>query len=68
MKLSGAPAAGYSTGEAMAEVERIVAQLPDGFGFEWTGQSYEEKQAGSPITDLVQLCHLGGFPVLGRAV
>ncbi len=61
MKLSGAPAAGYSTGEAMAEVERIVAQLPDGFGFEWTGQSYEEKQAGSQSLILYSFAILAVF-------
>jgi multidrug efflux pump len=47
MRIEGAPAPGYSTGDAMAEMERLAAQLPEGFGFEWTGQSREEKQAGS---------------------
>ncbi|RMX05630.1 efflux RND transporter permease subunit [Corticibacter populi] len=47
VKIAGDAAAGYSTGEAMAEMERLAAQLPQGFGFEWTGQSREEKLAGS---------------------
>ncbi len=47
MRIEGAPAPGYSTGDAMAEMERLATQLPEGFGFEWTGQSREEKQAGS---------------------
>ena len=36
-----------SSGEAMAEVERLVAQLPPGFSAEFTGQSYEEREAGA---------------------
>jgi multidrug efflux pump len=47
MRIEGTPAPGYSTGEAMAEMERLAAQLPEGFGFEWTGQSREEKLAGN---------------------
>ena len=47
MRISGAAAPGQSTGAAMAEMERLAAQLPPGFGFEWTGQSREEKLAGS---------------------
>ena len=31
----------------MAEVERLVSQLPPGFGLEWTGMSYQERQAGA---------------------
>ena len=58
MRISGAPAPGYSTGAAMAEMEKLAAQLPQGFGFEWTGQSREEKLAGS------QAMVLYGFAVL----
>ncbi len=47
MRISGGAAPGYSTGAAMAEIEKIVAQLPQGIGYEWTGQSREEKLAGS---------------------
>jgi multidrug efflux pump len=47
MRLSGSAAPGYSTGDAMAEMEKLAAQLPPGFGFEWTGQSREEKLAGA---------------------
>ena len=42
----------------MAEMERMAAQLPAGFGFEWTGQSREEKLAGS------QAVVLYGFAIL----
>ena len=47
MRLTGQAAPGYSSGEAMDEIERLVKQLPDGFGTEWTGQSREEKIAGN---------------------
>lgn len=47
VSISGEPAAGYSSGEAMAEVERLVAQLPAGTGLEWTGLSLQERLSGS---------------------
>ncbi|TFY96380.1 efflux RND transporter permease subunit [Ramlibacter rhizophilus] len=58
MRISGAPAPGYSTGAAMAEMERLAGQLPPGFAFEWTGQSREEKLAGA------QALILYGFAIL----
>ncbi|MFC7459910.1 efflux RND transporter permease subunit [Hydrogenophaga defluvii] len=58
VRLSGSAAPGYSTGAAMAEMEKLASQLPQGFGFEWTGQSREEKLAGS------QALILYGFAVL----
>ena len=61
MKLTGMPAPGYSTGDAMAEIERMVAQLPEGFGYEWTGQSYEEKLAGSQSLILYSFAILAVF-------
>jgi multidrug efflux pump len=47
MEIQGEAGRGVSTGQAMAEVERLVAQLPAGLGVEWTGLSYQERQAGS---------------------
>ncbi|MEO0017435.1 MAG: hypothetical protein RLZZ522_718, partial [Verrucomicrobiota bacterium] len=46
-QIQGQAAPGVSTGEAMAEMEKMAAALPPGFGFEWTGLSYEEKNAGA---------------------
>jgi multidrug efflux pump len=46
VEIMGQAAPGVSTGEAMAEMEKMAAQLPVGIGYEWTGLSYEEKQAG----------------------
>lgn len=41
------PAPGYSTGEAIAAVERAVNQLPSGYSYEWTGQTFQELKAGN---------------------
>ena len=48
MRISGDAAAGQSTGQAMMEMEALAKQLPAGFGFEWTGQSREERLACEP--------------------
>ncbi|OZI74638.1 efflux RND transporter permease subunit [Bordetella genomosp. 12] len=45
--IQGEPAPGRSSGEAMAEMERIAAKLPTGVGFEWTGLSFEERLSGA---------------------
>jgi multidrug efflux pump len=47
VEILGMPAPGHSTGEAMAEMERLAAKLPQGIGHEWTALSYEEKATGS---------------------
>jgi hydrophobe/amphiphile efflux-1 (HAE1) family protein len=44
--LNGAPASGYSSGEAIAAMERLAkATLPAGYGYEWTGTALQEKAA-----------------------
>ena len=43
----GEPAPGHSTGDAMQAMEDIVAKLPKGVGYDWTGLSYQERVAGS---------------------
>ena len=53
MTISGSPAPGRSTGEAMAEMGRLAPRLPEGFGYEWTGVSYEEKQAAGQVGALL---------------
>ena len=47
VEIQGESAPGVSTGEAMAEVDRLVAALPLGFGIEWSGVSYQEREAGA---------------------
>ncbi|MGV8842780.1 MAG: efflux RND transporter permease subunit [Pseudomonas sp.] len=61
MQILGAPAPGYSSGDAMAEVEALVAQLPPGIGFAWTGLSYEERLSGSQAPALYALSLLMVF-------
>ncbi|SNS92674.1 MULTISPECIES: efflux RND transporter permease subunit [unclassified Pseudomonas] len=61
VSISGEPAAGYSSGEAMAEVERLVAQLPPGAGLEWTGLSLQERLSGSQAPMLMALSLLVVF-------
>ena len=46
-RISGTPAPGASSGAAMAEMERLVAQLPPGFAVAWTGQSLQERQSAA---------------------
>lgn len=61
MRLGGSAAPGFSTGDAMAEMERLAAQLPPGFGYEWTGLSREEKLAGSQSLILYSFAILSVF-------
>ncbi|MFC5458925.1 efflux RND transporter permease subunit [Massilia niabensis] len=52
MEIQGEGRPGVSSGEAMAEIERLAATLPAGFNVEWTALSYQERQAGSQTTML----------------
>jgi multidrug efflux pump len=61
MRISGSAAPGQSTGAAMAEMEKLASQLPQGFGYEWTGQSREEKLAGSQAIILYAFAILAVF-------
>ncbi|MBS0594573.1 MAG: efflux RND transporter permease subunit [Proteobacteria bacterium] len=61
MRIVGDAAPGVSTGTAMAEMERLAAQLPPGFGFEWTGQSREERIAGDTAIYLFAFSLLAVF-------
>jgi multidrug efflux pump len=53
--INGEGAPGVSTGDAMTEIERIVSELPAGFGLEWTGTSYQERAAGEQTPLLYSL-------------
>jgi multidrug efflux pump len=61
MRISGDAGPGYSTGDAMAEMERLASQLPAGFGYEWTGQSREERLSGSTALILLGFSMLAVF-------
>lgn len=62
--ISGMAAPGRSTGEAMEEMERLAGELPEGFGYEWSGISYEEKQAGGQVGMLLALSLIVVFLLL----
>ncbi len=64
MKIAGGATPGYSSGEAMDEMERLAGQLPSGFGFEWTGQSREEQLSGAQMPMLMALSLIAVFLVL----
>ena len=64
LNISGDAAKGRSTGEALDEMESLMKQLPAGFGFEWTGQSLEERASGSQAPALFALSLLAVFLVL----
>jgi multidrug efflux pump len=64
MKISGGPAPGHSTGEAMQTMEKVAEQLPPGFGFAWSGTSFEEKLSGSQAPFLFALSLLVVFLAL----
>ena len=60
-EIQGQPAPGYSTGEAMKIMERLVGELPQGIGYEWSGISLQESQAGAQAPLLYALSILVVF-------
>ena len=58
VRIAGDATPGFSSGDAVAEMERLANQLPPGFGYEWTGQTREEKLSGAQAMILL------GFSVL----
>ncbi|MGO9818831.1 MAG: efflux RND transporter permease subunit [Acidocella sp.] len=54
-EIQGSPAVGVSSGTAMAEVKRLVAELPPGVTMDWTNLSYEQVKAGSQTLALYVL-------------
>jgi multidrug efflux pump len=61
VEIMGQAAPGVSTGEAMAEMEKMASKLPQGVGYEWTGLSYEEKKAGAQAPALYAISLLVVF-------
>lgn len=60
--ISGEAAHGYSSGQAMDALERIVAEhLPDGIGIEWSGLSYQEKHVSGQTGLVLALAFLFVF-------
>ncbi len=61
VNIQGAPAPGVSSGDAMAIMASLAEKLPEGFGIEWTGLSYEERAAGQQTLLLYTLSLLFVF-------
>jgi multidrug efflux pump len=60
-EIQGSPAPGFTTGDAMAEMERLAAQLPAGIGFDWSGISYQERQSSGQAPALYAISLLVVF-------
>ncbi len=58
IQINGNPASGYSSGQAMAEMERIVRKVDPSLSYEWTDMSYQEKLAGNQIVIVFSLALL----------
>jgi hydrophobe/amphiphile efflux-1 (HAE1) family protein len=64
MNIQGSPAPGKSSGQALAAMEKIAAQLPPGVGFEWTGLSAQERESGNQAPALYAISILVVFLLL----
>ncbi|MEW6168253.1 MAG: efflux RND transporter permease subunit [Pseudomonadota bacterium] len=60
-QILGEPAPGHTTGEAMQEVESLIAKLPPGITHQWTGLSFEERRAGGQAPALYAISILVVF-------
>ncbi|PVZ20207.1 MULTISPECIES: multidrug efflux RND transporter permease subunit [unclassified Pseudomonas] len=64
IRITGDAAPGVSSGAAMAEMEKILAHLPPGISYEWTGLSYQERIASGQAAQLFVLAILVVFLLL----
>src|SRR5690606_12949395 len=61
LSIQGQGAPGVSSGDAMLLMEQLVAKLPPGIGYEWTGMSLQERESGDQAPMLYALSILGVF-------
>lgn len=61
VRIQGRAAAGMSSGTAMLEMERLMGELPEGIGYQWTGMSFQERLSGSQAPFLYALSILVVF-------
>jgi len=64
IRITGGLQPGATTGDAIAEMQRLAAELPPGFGYEWTGQTLEEITSGNQAPILYGLSILFIFLLL----
>jgi hydrophobe/amphiphile efflux-1 (HAE1) family protein len=61
-KMNGGPAPGYSSGQALAAMQEVAAAvLPEGFGIEWTGTTFQEQKTGNQATYIFALSFICVF-------
>jgi len=62
VQINGNAAPGFSSGQAMATMERLAAKtLPAGYGFEWSSMSFQERKAGGKVAVLFALALLFAY-------
>lgn len=64
VELDGDTAPGYSSGASLAAMEKLAAELPPGYGAEWTGIAFQQKAAGNTAILVFALAVLFVFLVL----
>ncbi|MFC3690823.1 efflux RND transporter permease subunit [Chenggangzhangella methanolivorans] len=64
LRFGGEAAPGLSSGDAIAEMQKLAAKLPAGFGYEWSGQSLQEIASGTQAPFLLGLSILFVFLLL----
>ena len=64
VNIQGSAAPGHSSGDAMKSMEALIAKLPPGIGYEWTGLSLQEKESGAQAPMLYSLTALLVFLLL----
>jgi len=62
VQINGNAAPGFSSGEAIAAMERLAAKtLPSGYAFDWSSISFQERKAGGKVSILFALALLFGY-------
>jgi hydrophobe/amphiphile efflux-1 (HAE1) family protein len=62
VQINGNAAPGFSSGDAMAAMEGVAAKtLPDGYAFDWSSMSFQERKAGGKVAFLFALALLFGY-------
>jgi hydrophobe/amphiphile efflux-1 (HAE1) family protein len=62
--INGSPAPGFSTGDAIQAMQNVMRNLPSGFGYEWTGISYQEVSTSGEFVGILALAIVFVFLVL----
>lgn len=52
---------GYSTGEGIKRIEQLAEKLPEGYSYEWSGMTYQERQAGGQVVTILAIALLFGY-------